>query len=76
MAPSAVFPILEPSVLVISGEVIAKVFLLFKRRIKSNGIKVNDKNYNENNFSLSNYASGNKIKISVGKKKIGFIKII
>ena len=47
-----------------------------KRLIKSNGIKINDKNYNENDFSLSNYASENEIKISVGKKKIGFIKII
>jgi len=47
-----------------------------KRLIKSNGIKVNDENYNNSDFSLSNYISKNEIKISVGKKKIGIIKII
>ena len=47
-----------------------------KRLIKSNGIKINDKNYNQDDCSLSNYAKDNEIKISVGKKKIGVIKII
>ena len=47
-----------------------------KRLIKSNGIKVNEKNYNENDFSLSNYKVKGEIKINVGKKKVGFIKII
>jgi len=47
-----------------------------KRLIKSNGIKVNDENYNNSDFSLSSYISKNEIKISVGKKKIGIIKII
>jgi tyrosyl-tRNA synthetase len=47
-----------------------------KRLIKSNGIKVNDENYHNNDFSLSSYISKNEIKISVGKKKIGIIKII
>ena len=47
-----------------------------KRLIKSNGIKVNDENYKDKKFSLSSYASKNEIKISVGKKKIGVIKII
>jgi len=47
-----------------------------KRLIKSNGIKINDKNYNQDDCSLSNYAKDNEIKISVGKKKIGIIKII
>jgi len=47
-----------------------------KRIINSDGIKVNDKNYNKNNFSLSSYASEKEIKISVGKKKIGILKII
>ena len=46
-----------------------------KRLIKSNGIKINDKNYNDNSFSLSEYLSSKEIKISVGKKKIGIIKI-
>ena len=46
-----------------------------KRLIKSNGIKVNEKNYNENDFSLSNYKVKGEIKINVGKKKVGFIKI-
>ena len=47
-----------------------------KRLIKSNGIKVNDENYNNSDFSLSSYISKNEIKISVGRKKIGIIKII
>ena len=46
-----------------------------KRLIKSNGIKVNEKNYSENDFSLSNYKVKGEIKINVGKKKVGFIKI-
>ena len=47
-----------------------------KRIIKSNGIKVDDENYDQNDFSLSSYASKKEIKISVGKKKIGILKII
>ncbi len=47
-----------------------------KRLIKSNGIKINDKNFNNSDFSLSGYISKKEIKISVGKKKIGIIKII
>jgi tyrosyl-tRNA synthetase len=47
-----------------------------KRLIKSNGIKINDESYFLNNFSLSDYAHKNEIKITVGKKKIGIIKII
>ena len=47
-----------------------------KRLIKSDGIKVNDKNYNESDFSLSKFISEKEIKISVGKKKIGILKII
>ena len=47
-----------------------------KRLVKSNGIKINDENYFFNNFSLSNYVNNNEIKITVGKKKIGIIKII
>ena len=47
-----------------------------KRLIKSNGIKINDKNFNDSNFSLSSFAKNNEIKISIGKKKIGVIRII
>jgi tyrosyl-tRNA synthetase len=47
-----------------------------KRLINSEGIKVNDVNYNKSDFSLSSYISKKEIKISVGKKKIGIIKII
>ena len=47
-----------------------------KRIIKSNGIKVDDKNYDQNDFSLSSYATKKEIKICVGKKKIGILKII
>ena len=47
-----------------------------KRLIKSNGIRVNDKLYNKSDFSLSDYLDNKEIKISVGKKKIGLIKIL
>ena len=47
-----------------------------KRIINSDGIKVNDENYNISDFSLSSFASKKEIKISVGKKKIGVIKLI
>jgi len=46
-----------------------------KRLIKSNGIKVDDQNYNNNDFSLSSYSNKKEIKISIGKKKIGILKI-
>ena len=47
-----------------------------KRLIKSDGIKVNDKLYKNNDLSLREYSSLKEIKISVGKKKIGILKII
>ena len=47
-----------------------------KRIIKSNGIKIDNENYDQNDFSLSRYASKKEIKIRVGKKKIGILKII
>ncbi len=47
-----------------------------KRIIKSNGVRVNNENYNQDNFSLIKYTTNNEIKISVGKKKIGIIKIL
>ena len=47
-----------------------------KRLIKSNGVKINDSNYNDNSFSLKNYYKENEIKISIGKKKIGYLKIV
>ena len=47
-----------------------------KRLIKSDGIKVNDKLYKNNDLSLSEYSTFKEIKISVGKKKIGILKII
>ena len=47
-----------------------------KRLIKSDGIKVNDKLYKKNDLSLSEYSTFKEIKISVGKKKIGILKII
>ena len=46
-----------------------------KRLIKSSGIRINDKVYNKNNFSLLEFANLNEIKISVGKKKIGVLRI-
>ena len=47
-----------------------------KRLVKSDGIKINNENYDDKNFSLKKFADQDEIKISVGKKKIGFIKIL
>ena len=47
-----------------------------KRLIKSNGIKVNDDLFIDNNFSLRDYSESDEIKITVGKKKIGILKIV
>ena len=47
-----------------------------KRLIKSDGIKVNDKLYKNNDLSLREYSTLKEIKIAVGKKKIGILKII
>ena len=47
-----------------------------KRILKSKGVKVDDSIFNCNELSLKKYAKKNsKIKISVGKKKIGIIKV-
>ena len=47
-----------------------------KRLIKSDGIKVNDMLYKNTDLSLREYSELKEIKISVGKKKIGILKII
>ncbi len=47
-----------------------------KRLIKSDGIKVNDKLYKNSDFSLKQYSKLKEIKITVGKKKVGILKII
>ncbi len=46
-----------------------------KRLIKSEGIKVNDKLYKNNNLSLKEYLGLKEIKIAVGKKRVGILKI-
>ena len=46
-----------------------------KRLIKSKGIKIENEIYDSSDFSLSKYFSKNEIKISVGKKNFGIIKI-
>ena len=46
-----------------------------KRLIKSKGIKVNNLNYEEDNFSLSKFAKNKEIKICIGKKKIGILRL-
>ena len=46
-----------------------------KRLIKSKGIKINDEIYNVTDLSLHSYLSLPNIKISVGKKNIGILKI-
>ena len=47
-----------------------------KRLIKSNGIKINDNTFSSKDLSLKNYSKESEIKISVGKKNIGILKII
>ena len=39
-------------------------------------LRVNDKLYKNSNLSLKEYSELKEIKISVGKKKIGILKII
>ncbi len=46
-----------------------------KRLIKSKGIKINDDIYGSENLSLQPYLKSGNIKISVGKKNIGVLKI-
>tara|TARA_Y100001970_G_scaffold224129_1_gene276144 strand:- start:4949 stop:6190 length:1242 start_codon:yes stop_codon:yes gene_type:complete len=46
-----------------------------KRLIKSHGIKINEEIYNSSDLSLNVYANKSEIKISVGKKNIGILKI-
>ena len=46
-----------------------------KRIIKSNGVRINDLVYSKSNFSLLNYINEKEIKVSVGKKKVGLLKI-
>ena len=47
-----------------------------KRLIKSNGIKVNDKTFSSRDLSLKKYSKEHEIKISVGKKNVGILKVI
>ena len=47
-----------------------------KRLIKSDGIRVNDELFRNSNFALKEYAELEEIKISIGKKKIGILKIL
>ncbi len=47
-----------------------------KRLIKSNGVKVNDETYKSTNLSLKEYSKLNEIKITIGKKKIGILKVM
>ena len=46
-----------------------------KRLIKSKGIKINDEIFSSSDFSLKLYDKNTEIKISVGKKNIGILKI-
>ena len=47
-----------------------------KRLIKSDGIKVNDVLYKNSELSLNDFSDTNEIKIMVGKKKVGILKIL
>jgi len=47
-----------------------------KRLIKSNGVKVNNKLYKNGNLSLKEFSDLKEIKIGIGKKKIGILKIV
>ena len=46
-----------------------------KRLIKSKGIKINEEIFISKNFSLNNYIKLQELKIIVGKKNIGILKI-
>ncbi|MBD1148064.1 tyrosine--tRNA ligase [Pelagibacterales bacterium SAG-MED31] len=46
-----------------------------KRLIKSKGIKINDEIFESLDFSLKKYSNNSEIKISIGKKNIGILKI-
>ncbi len=46
-----------------------------KRLIKSKGIRINEEIYTSSDLSLKRYANKNEIKISVGKKNIGILRI-
>ena len=46
-----------------------------KRLIKSDGVRINDKLYKSKNLSLKEFSELNEIKITIGKKKIGILKI-
>ena len=46
-----------------------------KRLIKSDGVKVNNQLYEGNQFSLKKYSDLKELKISIGKKKIGILKL-
>ena len=47
-----------------------------KRLIKSDGIKINDKIYKNSDLSLKEFSELKEIKITVGKKKVGILKIV
>ena len=47
-----------------------------KRLIKSDGIKINDKVYKNSDLSLKEFSELKEIKITVGKKKVGILKIV
>ena len=47
-----------------------------KRLIKSDGVKVNDTLYKNTNLSLKHYSDLKELKITIGKKKVGILKII
>ena len=47
-----------------------------KRLIKSDGVKVNDELYKNNSLSLKDYSELKELKITIGKKKIGILKIL
>ncbi len=46
-----------------------------KRLIKHKGIKINEEYFSSIDFSLENFALENELRISVGKKNIGILKI-
>ncbi len=47
-----------------------------KRLIKSDGVKINNQLYKNNDLSLKKYLELKEIKITVGKKKVGILKIL
>ena len=61
------------------GKIANGTYILFAHadcRFNEDGIKINNQVYNNNNYNLTDFLNLNEIKISVGKKRFGILKIL